>query len=119
MDALKLKIKRHEKRKRHISLSVSRTATRPRISVFRSNLHLYGQVIDDERGVTLCSVATVQKEFSQYKNNVNDAAILGEELGKKMIEKNIKSAVFDRNGYLYHGVVKSFADGVRKAGVVF
>lgn len=119
MDALQLKIKRHEKRKRHIRLSVSGTALRPRISVFRSNLHLYGQVIDDEKGITLCSVGTVQKEFSGLHNNVKDAAVLGEALGKMMVEKNIKTAVFDRNGYLYHGVVKSFADGVRKAGVVF
>lgn len=119
MNALEAKIKKHERRKAHIRLSISGTAERPRISVFRSNLHLYGQVIDDQKGVTLCSVSTVQAEYKKYRNRKEDALILGEALGKMMIQKNIKSAVFDRNGYLYHGVVQAFADGVRKAGVNF
>lgn len=119
MNALKAKIKRHEKRKNHIRLSISGTATCPRISVFRSNLHFYGQVIDDENGVTLCSISTVQKEYKGMRNNKENADKLGEALGKKMLEKGITSAVFDRNGYLYHGIVKSFADGIRKAGVNF
>lgn len=119
MNALQAKIKKHERRKAHIRLSISGTAERPRISVFRSNLHLSGQVINDEKGVTLCSVSTVQSEYKNLKNNTEGAAVLGEALGNKMIAAGVTSAVFDRNGYLYHGVVKAFADGVRKAGVKF
>lgn len=119
MNALKSKIKRHEKRKNHIRLSISGTASRPRISVFRSNLHFYAQVIDDENSVTLCSISTVQKEYKGLRNNKENAEKLGEALGKQMLDKKISSAVFDRNGYLYHGIVKAFADGVRKAGVNF
>lgn len=119
MKAIELKNKRHNKRKIHIRLRVSGTLSRPRISVFRSNKHLSAQVIDDMNGVTLCSVSTMQKRYASLSNNTESSAILGEELGKMMIACGISKAVFDRNGYLYHGVVKSFADGVRKAGVNF
>lgn len=119
MNTLEKKINRHERRKAHIRLSISGTAERPRISVFRSNSHLYGQVIDDVKGVTLCSVSNLQSEYKKLKNTTPDAEKLGEALGKKMSDLKIKEAVFDRNGYLYHGIVKSFADGIRKQGVKF
>jgi large subunit ribosomal protein L18 len=77
------------------------------------------QVIDDDAGKTLAAISTLEKEFASMKPNTEGAAKLGEEMGKRLTEKKITSVVFDRNGYLYHGVVKALADGTRKAGIVF
>jgi len=107
------------KRKAHIRKSISGTPERPRMTVFRSNLHMYVQVIDDVAGKTLVSASTVEAELKGLKNNVADAAKLGEAVGKRMLEKNIDTVVFDRNGYIYHGIVKAIADGARSAGVKF
>lgn len=89
------------------------------MSVFRSNSHMYVQVIDDVAGTTLIAASTVESELMGLKNNVGDAGKLGEAIGKRMLEKNIDTCVFDRNGYLFHGIVKGIADGARKAGVRF
>jgi large subunit ribosomal protein L18 len=113
------KKRKHERRKLHIRKYLKGTALRPRMTVFRSNQHMYVQVIDDEAGNTLVAASTVEKELEGLKNNVEDAAKLGEIAGKRMLEKNIKTVVFDRNGYMYHGIVKSIADGARKSGVQF
>ncbi len=107
------------KRKIHIRKKISGSGERPRMSVFRSNKHLYVQVIDDTKGVTLAAISTLEKEYSALKNRVEDAAKLGEAMGKRLKEKNIDKVVFDRNGFLYHGIVKAIADGARKAGVEF
>ena len=119
MNRIADKNRKYARRRVHIRKSISGTASRPRMSVFRSNLHMYVQVIDDTTGKTLVSAGTVEKELSSLKNNVEGAAKLGEELGKRCIEKGVKTVVFDRNGYLYHGIVKAIADGARKAGVQF
>ena len=89
------------------------------MSVFRSNAHIYVQVIDDSKGHTIVSASSVEKELKELKNTVEDGAKLGEIVGKRLLEKKIDTVVFDRNGYLFHGVVKSIADGARKAGVKF
>ena len=107
------------KRKIHIRKSVSGTIERPRLSVTRSNRALYMQVIDDTKGHTLASVSTLEKDLRAIKATVEGAAQLGEIMGKRLLEKNITTVVFDRNGYLYHGLVKAMADGARKAGVKF
>ncbi|HOE88751.1 MAG: 50S ribosomal protein L18 [Spirochaetes bacterium ADurb.Bin315] len=108
-----------QQRKRHIRKRISGTGTKPRMSVYRSNTHMYVQVIDDVAGVTLVAASTVEPELKDLKNNVNDALKLGEAIGKRMLEKKIDTCVFDRNGHLYHGIVKSIADGARKAGIKF
>ncbi len=113
------KQRRQAKRKAHIRKLISGTAERPRMTVFRSNQHMYVQVIDDTVGHTLVSASTVEGEFKDLRNTVANAEKLGEAVGKKLLEKNIKTVVFDRNGYIYHGIVKSIADGARKAGVEF
>jgi large subunit ribosomal protein L18 len=77
------------------------------------------QVIDDTRGHTLVSASTLEKDLRTLKATVEGAAQLGEVMGKRLLEKNITTVVFDRNGYLYHGLVKAMADGARKAGVQF
>ncbi len=107
------------KRKIHIRKRIYGTAERPRMTVFRSNCNLYMQVIDDTAGKTLASISTLEKEFSSLKPNIAGAAQLGEAMGNRLKEKNITTVVFDRNGYLYHGVVKALADGARKAGIEF
>ncbi|AEV29926.1 ribosomal protein L18, bacterial type [Sphaerochaeta pleomorpha str. Grapes] len=107
------------RRKHHIRKSISGTASRPRMTVFRSNSHMYIQVIDDVAGATLVAASSLEADLKGLKNTVEDAAKLGEILGKRMLEKNIDTCVFDRNGYLFHGIVKSIADGARKAGVRF
>lgn len=113
------KIRRRLKRKFHIRKHLSGTAQTPRMSVFKSNKNLYVQVIDDEASRTLLSISTLEKDFGAMKPNVATGTKIGEVLGKRMMEKNITSVVFDRNGYLYHGVIKAIADGARSAGIKF
>ena len=119
MNATLDKNRKRAKRKAHIRIKIKGTSERPRISVFRSNLHFSAQVIDDANGVTLCSASSTEKALSSLKNNTADVKKLGIELGKRMVSKNIKTAVFDRNGYSYHGLVQAMADGVRESGVQF
>ena len=107
------------KRKAHIRKRISGTPERPRMTVFRSNLHMSVQVIDDFAGKTLVSASTVEADLKGLKNTVADATKLGEVVGKRLLEKNIDAVVFDRNGYIYHGIVKAIADGARAAGVKF
>ncbi|MDR2608057.1 MAG: 50S ribosomal protein L18 [Treponema sp.] len=107
------------KRKVHIRKRIAGTAEKPRMTVTRSNKSLYIQVIDDGRGYTLASASTLEKELRTIKANIEGAGQLGEVMGKRLLEKNIKTVVFDRNGYLYHGLVKALADGARKAGIQF
>jgi large subunit ribosomal protein L18 len=107
------------KRKIHIRKRISGTAQRPRMTVTKSNRRISVQVIDDTKGHTLASISTLEKELREIKTNVEGALKLGEVMGKRLLEKNIKTVVFDRNGYLYHGIIKAFADGSRKAGIEF
>lgn len=107
------------RRKAHIRKTLSGTFARPRLSVFRSNNHLYAQAIDDVAGHTLVAISTLEKDLLSLKNTVEDAGKFGEALGKRLLENKIETVVFDRNGYLFHGIVKSIADGARKAGVKF
>ena len=107
------------KRKVHIRKRISGTPEKPRMTVFKSNRSLSIQIIDDASGHTLASASTLEKELKDIKATVAGAGQLGEVMGKRILEKNIKTVVFDRNGYLYHGLVKAMADGTRKAGVQF
>ncbi|MDR2094208.1 MAG: 50S ribosomal protein L18 [Treponema sp.] len=107
------------KRKTHIRKRISGTAERPRMTVTRSNRTLSIQIIDDMKGHTLASASTLEKELKSIKPTVEGAGQLGELIGKRLLEKNIKTVVFDRNGYLYHGIIKAMADGARKAGILF
>jgi large subunit ribosomal protein L18 len=107
------------KRKIHIRKRISGTPERPRMSVVRSNRALSIQVIDDSKGHTIASASTLEKELKNIKRTVEGAGQLGEIMGKRLLERNISTVVFDRNGYLYHGLVKAMADGARKAGLQF
>jgi large subunit ribosomal protein L18 len=118
MNRLNQKSQRKVRRKARIRSTISGTAERPRISVFKSNRHFYIQVIDDVQGHTLASIANVG-EHKDLKVTVADAEKLGVALGQKMKALNLTAAVFDRNGNLFHGVIKSVADGIRKAEIKF
>ncbi|MGP1454808.1 MAG: 50S ribosomal protein L18 [Treponema sp.] len=107
------------KRKVHIRKRIYGTAERPRMTVFRSNKNISVQVIDDDAQATLVSVSTLEKDLRSLKVNIESGAKVGEEIGQRLKAKNITTVVFDRNGYLYHGVVKAVADGARKAGIEF
>ena len=110
--------------KKHMKIRnrFSGTAERPRLAVFRSNNHMYAQIIDDTVGNTLVSASTLEKEIKaelEKTNNVDAAAYLGTVIAKRAIEKGIKEVVFDRGGYVYHGRVAAVADGAREGGLKF
>jgi large subunit ribosomal protein L18 len=107
------------RRKVHIRKRVSGTSERPRMTITKSNRRISVQIIDDTKGHTLACASTLEKELRNIKATVAGAAQLGEIIGKRLLEKNIKTVVFDRNGYLYHGIVNALDDGSRKAGIVF
>ena len=111
------KANRRAKRKLRIRSVVEGTAERPRLSVFRSNRHFSVQVIDDGKGHTLAALSDLEAEFKGTKITVEGVKKLGTALGARLKEKNITTVVFDRNGFRYHGVIQSFADAVRAAGI--
>jgi large subunit ribosomal protein L18 len=113
------KRRRRLKRKKSIRKRISGTHDRPRMSVFRSNQHMYVQVIDDTVGKTIASASSMEKEHHNLKNTVEDAGKLGKVIGERLKKKKIEEVVFDRNAYLFHGVVKAIADGAREAGIKF
>ena len=108
-----------ERRHRRVRTKISGTPECPRLCVFRSNTNLYAQVIDDVNGVTLGSASTLDKEVKTKKSNKEAAKEVGALVAKRAIEKNIKSVVYDRGGYIYHGVVKELAESAREAGLEF
>jgi large subunit ribosomal protein L18 len=109
--------------KRHIRTRITGTSERPRLTVFRSLKHVYAQIVDDSGGKTLVAVSDLSKEFrEQFKETKGQSAIakrVGTLAAKKAAEKNITQVVFDRNGYVYHGVVKALADAAREGGLKF
>ncbi len=110
------------RRKRSIRKRLSGTAQRPRLSVFRSNKHIYAQVIDDVTGVTLAAASTQSEELRgalDGKKKSEAAALVGQTIAARCKEKSIESVVFDRNGFIYHGRVKAVADGAREGGLIF
>jgi large subunit ribosomal protein L18 len=119
MDKVKEKNIKRLQRKRHVRKRISGTADRPRMSVYRSNKNISVQVIDDVTGRTLVSASSLEKEIDGVKSNIAGGDKLGQIIGDRLKEAKITSVVFDRNGYLYHGVVKAIADGARKAGIKF
>jgi large subunit ribosomal protein L18 len=110
------------RQKRHLRIRANLTGTpsRPRVSVFRSSKNIYAQIIDDVNGVTLVSASSVEKDNKLANGgNVEAAATVGKLLAERAVKNNIKSVVFDRSGYLYHGRVKALAEAARAAGLEF
>ncbi|MBU1194597.1 MAG: 50S ribosomal protein L18 [Proteobacteria bacterium] len=110
------------KRKRRIRKNISGSQDRPRLTVFRSSKHIYAQIIDDTQGATLVSASTLDKEFKENKvegKKIEIAKAVGSLIGRRAVDKGITKVVLDRNGYLYHGRIKSLSDGAREAGLNF
>ena len=113
-----VRIKKHRRMRNRFS----GTAERPRLAVFRSNNHMYAQIIDDTVGNTLVAASTVEKDVKaelEKTNNVDAAAYLGTVIAKRAIEKGIKEVVFDRGGFIYQGKIAALADAAREAGLEF
>lgn len=113
------KIKRRNRIRTKIRGKVKGTADRPRLSVFRSNEHIYAQLIDDINGKTVASASSKEKTFSASGNKVEQAKAVGMALATKAGAAQISDVVFDRNGFLYHGRVKALAEGAREGGLKF
>ena len=115
---MKVKDKRIN-RKIRIRKKISGTPSVPRLAVFKSNNNIYVQAIDDLNQVTLASASTLSKEMKSQNLSNESAKLVGELLGEKLKNLKIKSAVFDRGGYIYHGRVRSLAEGIRDKGIEF
>jgi large subunit ribosomal protein L18 len=110
------------KRKKRIRKKITGSEERPRMSVFRSAKHVYSQIIDDTKGITLVTASTTEKEVREqqkFENKTAAATYIGQLVAERAKEKGITSVVFDRNGFLYHGRIKAVSDGARKAGLNF
>ncbi len=113
------KITRRAKIKRRIRKKVSGTSSLPRLTVFRSNKQIYAQLVDDTTGTTLVAAGSFKNSKADKMNKVEQASVIGKEIAEKALKAGIESVVFDRNGYLYHGRVKSLANSAREAGLKF
>ena len=114
----KVRVKKHMKLRNRFS----GTAERPRLAVFRSNNHMYAQIIDDTVGNTLVSASTLQKEVKaelEKTNNVDEAAYLGKVIAQRALDKGITTVVFDRGGFIYQGKIQALAEAAREAGLQF
>ena len=111
------------KRRKHIRKTILGSSERPRLVVFKSNKHIYAQLIDDVSQTTITAASTLTKEIAAQltdtKSKIGKAAVVGEHVAKLATDKKISKIVFDRAGYLYHGRVKALADGARKGGLEF
>ena len=108
-----------ERRHKRVRTKISGTAERPRLCMYRSNTGIYAQIIDDVAGSTLVSASTMDKEVKEKHSNKQSAKEVGALIAKRAMEKKIKTVVFDRSGYIYHGVVKELAESAREGGLEF
>ncbi|HIW87458.1 MAG TPA: 50S ribosomal protein L18 [Candidatus Onthomorpha intestinigallinarum] len=113
------KVERRKKLKMRIRKKVNGTAERPRLTVFRSNKEIYAQLIDDTKGITLASASSMEKSFEKKGTKTDVAISVGKVIAERAKTVGVDSVVFDRNGYLYHGRVKSLAEAARENGLKF
>lgn len=115
------KLTRRIIRQKRVRRKIRGTKERPRLCVFRSARHIYVQAIDDETGITVAAASSLDQGFTlpEEKGKIPKAKIVGAMIAKRLIEKDYKQVIFDRNGFLYHGRVKALADAARKAGLEF
>ena len=113
--------RKFERRRRHIRVrrKISGTTECPRLCIYRSNSNIYAQIIDDIKASTLVQASTLDKEVKTKRSNKEAAKEVGTLIAKRAIEKNIKTVVYDRGGYIYHGIVKELAEAARAAGLEF
>ena len=108
-----------QKRHKRVRSKVSGTSERPRLNVFRSEKHIYAQIIDDIQGHTLCAASSTEKSFKGSGSNKEAARKVGQMVAERAVAKGINSVVFDRGGYIYHGRVKELAEAAREGGLIF
>ena len=108
-----------ERRHKRVRTKISGTPERPRLCIYKSNANIYAQIIDDTNAVTLVSASTLDKAVKEKHSNQKAAKEVGTLIAKRANEKNIKTVVFDRGGYIYHGVVKELAEAARSGGLEF
>jgi large subunit ribosomal protein L18 len=113
------KLSRRDRIKKGIRKRISGSSERPRLSVYRSNKGIYAQIIDDVSGKTIVSASSLSKDFAATGNKSEQSVAVGKAVAVKAVAAGIKDVVFDRNGYLYHGRVKSLAEGAREGGLNF
>jgi large subunit ribosomal protein L18 len=113
------KLERRVRIKHRIRKVIFGTASKPRLSVFRSNKEMYAQIVDDNAGVTLVAVSSRDKEIEATGSKLEVAKVIGKSIAEKAIKAGIEGVAFDRNGFLYHGRVKALADAAREAGLKF
>lgn len=113
------KLERRQRIKRRIRKIAFGTATKPRLSVFRSNKEIYAQLVDDNTGTTLVAVSSRDKEIEATGSKLEVATTVGKAVAEKAIKAGLENVAFDRNGFLYHGRVKALADAAREAGLKF
>ena len=115
------KDKNAQRLKRHarVRAKISGTTERPRLAVYRSNANIYAQIIDDTKGVTLCSASTIEAGFEGIGSNKEAAKKVGKAIAEKALAAGIDTVVFDRGGYIYHGRVQALAEAAREAGLKF
>ena len=113
--------RKFERARRHARVrnKVSGTAERPRLCIYRSNSNIYAQIIDDVAGNTFCQASTLDKEVKTKKSNIEAAKEVGTLIAKRATDKKIKTVVYDRSGYIYHGIVKELAEAAREGGLEF
>ena len=121
---IKQEIRKQKVQKRHQSLRVNLEGTTefPRLAVYRSTKHIYAQLIDDEKNVTVCSASSLDKDLKaklKHGGNIEAAKMVGEAIAKKALKAGVECVVFDRGGFLYHGRVQALADAAREAGLQF
>jgi len=108
-----------KKRHKRVRSKISGTSERPRLNVFRSEKHIYAQIIDDTKGVTLCSASSLEKDFDGSGSNKEGAQKVGKQVAERAKKSGIENVVFDRGGYIYHGRVKELAEAAREGGLKF
>ena len=113
------KLEKRAKVKRRIRKKVFGTSACPRLTVYRSNKQIYAQVVDDEKGITIASASSYKKDAKESAAKIDVASIVGKDLAAKAKKAGVGQVVFDRNGYKYHGRVKSLANGAREGGLIF
>lgn len=116
-----IKTQARQKRVQRIRKKIMGTTERPRLRVFKSSRHIYAQLIDDTKGVTLCSSSTILTEIdkSEIKGKIEQASKVGKLVAQQARSKGIETVVFDRGGYIYHGRVKALSEGAREGGLIF
>ena len=108
-----------KKRHKRVRGKIAGTPERPRLNVFRSEKHIYAQIIDDSKGVTLCSASSLEKDFKGTGSNKEGAQKVGKQVAARAVKNGIENVVFDRGGYIYHGRVKELAEAAREGGLKF